>query len=182
MAKAGQSRRTRSIYWLCRWLRDLTENSETLPAEASRRRVFRLGFDSAAQPSDNRSDMRKALRRTTRPVAAAMSVLFALVLSVSCFARADMTAAEKACCAAMAHDCSAMAQEQSCCVSDAPTLDQLAAAKKLSLKAPASVSVSAGTFPHAGEIPAALGFSAPRALPRQLAFTPKYLLLSALLI
>jgi hypothetical protein len=111
-----------------------------------------------------------------------MSALFALVLSVSCFARADMTEAEKACCSAMAHDCSAMAKERSCCASEPSKVDQLAAVKTVSLKAPASVPISAGTFPHVGEIPAAVGFCAPRAIPLQLAFTPKYLLLSALLI
>ena len=71
-----------------------------------------------------------------RPVAAA--VMFALVamLSVSCLAAESMTPAQKACCAAMAHDCGDMALTAGCCPSDVQKDTSLSAANRVEAAPP----------------------------------------------
>jgi len=58
------------------------------------------------------------------------------VSSATCVLGADMTEAQKACCAAMNHDCGAMALEQDCCVTDSPNLAGLTSAPPISVLAP----------------------------------------------
>lgn len=50
-----------------------------------------------------------------RPVAAAMMFAVFAMLSASCLAAENMTPAQKACCAAMDHDCGHMAITEGCC-------------------------------------------------------------------
>ena len=50
----------------------------------------------------------------------ALALSLALVPSATCLTAAEMTEAQKACCAAMHHDCEGMSVEQDCCVASAP--------------------------------------------------------------
>jgi hypothetical protein len=50
----------------------------------------------------------------------ALALALALVPSATCLTAAEMTEAQKACCAAMNHDCDGMSVEQDCCVATAP--------------------------------------------------------------
>jgi hypothetical protein len=59
-------------------------------------------------------------------------VAFSVVVSLSCVAGANLSDAQKVCCAAMAHDCGAMAKEQRCC-SETPSLDQFSITKRPSV-------------------------------------------------
>ena len=54
-----------------------------------------------------------------RPVAAAMMFAVVAMLSASCLAAENMTPAQKACCAAMNHDCGHMAITEGCCTGPA---------------------------------------------------------------
>lgn len=76
-----------------------------------------------------------------------VGVALIVVSSATCLLGAQMTPAQKACCAAMNHDCGAMALETGCCATEAPNLTSLASATLTSqLAAPdlimASVSVA----------------------------------------
>jgi hypothetical protein len=60
--------------------------------------------------------MHPLYRRALRPVAAVMIAAIATLASVACLQTAGMTPQERACCAAMADDCSAtMAVQHGCC-------------------------------------------------------------------
>lgn len=60
-----------------------------------------------------------------RPVAAAVTLAVAVVLSATCVTAKDMTPQQKACCAAMGHDCGALAISQGCCEGEAKKVDAL---------------------------------------------------------
>ena len=53
--------------------------------------------------------------RTMRPLAGGMMFALIAMLSASCLAAESTTPAQKACCAAMAHDCGEMALTAGCC-------------------------------------------------------------------
>lgn len=74
--------------------------------------------------------MCKAVKRVSRPIAWALMVAFAVVLSANCLAGAEMTEAQMACCATMGSECGHRAQEKSCCSTESPRLDQLTTAAK----------------------------------------------------
>lgn len=122
--------------------------------------------------------MRKLLGRTFRPIVWALTVAFAVALSADCVASAEVTEAQRACCAAMGHDCAPSDQSADCCVSETHSDLQLATAKT-SLVAPvAVVSLLAG-------IPQLVQVSYDRAVQRvdpRLRDTPAYFLGSAFLV
>jgi hypothetical protein len=66
------------------------------------------------------------MRPAGRILAATVALALILVSSVTCLLGAQMTPAQKACCAAMNHDCGAMALETGCCATEAPNLTSLA--------------------------------------------------------
>ena len=71
--------------------------------------------------------MVKMMRRTGRSITWALALALAVVSSATCVLGADMTQAQKACCAAMDRDCGAMAVKQDCCAYDAQTGNGLTA-------------------------------------------------------
>lgn len=80
--------------------------------------------------------MRKLLRRTFRPVGWVLSAALAVILSASCATAEEMTAAQKACCAAMGHRCGSMAEEHDCCTTEMREVSGRAPAQAFSLQAP----------------------------------------------
>jgi len=60
-----------------------------------------------------------------RPVAGAVTLAMAVVLSATCVVTKDMTPQQKACCAAMGHDCGRTAMERACCPGEAKKVDAL---------------------------------------------------------
>ena len=80
--------------------------------------------------------MRKLLRRTFRPVGWVLSAALAVILSASCATAEEMTAAQKACCAAMGHRCGSMADEHDCCTTEMREVSGRAPAQAFSLQAP----------------------------------------------
>jgi len=75
---------------------------------------------------------------------AASALIFALTVTflANCLYAAGATPEEQACCAAMDHDCSAMAQEHSCCTSEASAVQTGPVAKRLVTSAPPSILVA----------------------------------------
>jgi hypothetical protein len=72
-----------------------------------------------------------------------LALALAVVSSATCFAAAEMTPAQKACCAAMNGDCGEMAVGKGCCTSDSPNIASLPSSTLLSrLAQPALVLVS----------------------------------------
>ena len=87
--------------------------------------------------------MVQRLRPVARLLAGTLALALALMSSATCLLAVDMTPAQKACCAAMNHDCGAMAIEQGCCATESPNLTSLASSTSISPVAPpAPVSVS----------------------------------------
>jgi hypothetical protein len=82
--------------------------------------------------------MHQWLRRRTRGLAAIMALAFVATLSATCVLQAEMTAAEKDCCAKMQMDCGGpMAQSHSCCKTPSVKLDPpLAPSARLALPVP----------------------------------------------
>ena len=74
-----------------------------------------------------------------RPVAGAMMFAVAMLLSASCFAAENMTPAQKACCAAMAHNCGEMAVSDGCCSAPAQESTSLSATSRIEAPAPAAL-------------------------------------------
>jgi hypothetical protein len=74
--------------------------------------------------------------RTMRPVAAAMMFALVAMLSASCLAAENMTPAQKACCAAMNHDCGQMAITEGCCAGHAREDGSLSPANRIETAAP----------------------------------------------
>jgi hypothetical protein len=70
--------------------------------------------------------MRRFLR--LRPIASTLILVFAVVSSAECLT-AGLSAEQKACCAAMQHDCGKMRVESSCCTGDVENLQGLTATK-----------------------------------------------------
>jgi hypothetical protein len=64
--------------------------------------------------------------RMRRATAGAVTLAMAVVVSFNCFAGRDLTPEERACCAAMEHDCGATAIEKQCCSGEALKLDSTA--------------------------------------------------------
>lgn len=114
-----------------------------------------------------------------RPIGWALGLVLAVVLSGGCAMGTQATAEQKACCAAMGHDCAPSDQSADCCVSETHSDLQLATTAKTSFVAPvAVVSVLAG-------IPQPVQVSYDRAVQRvdpRLRDTPAYFLGSAFLV
>jgi hypothetical protein len=72
-----------------------------------------------------------------RPIAGALMFAVAMLLSASCFATENMTPAQKACCAAMAHNCGEMAVSDGCCAAPAQEGTSLSAAHRVDAPPPA---------------------------------------------
>ena len=74
--------------------------------------------------------------RTMRPVAAAMMFAVVAMLSASCLAAENMTPAQKACCAAMNHDCGHMAITEGCCTGPAQDDTNVSPANRVEVATP----------------------------------------------
>lgn len=75
--------------------------------------------------------MTRRIRQFSRPVAGVLVLALAVVLSAECVVGDEMTAAEHACCAAMAHNCESMGAQHDCCTPDNDATSQLTSAKTL---------------------------------------------------
>lgn len=75
--------------------------------------------------------------RTMRPVASTVVVAVVMMLSANCLGADVTTPAQKACCAAMAHDCGHMALTEACCTGQAQEHQGLAAASRAEIAAAA---------------------------------------------
>lgn len=129
--------------------------------------------------------MRRWMLRRTRPIGWTVAVAFAVALSARCAPGAEMTDAQKACCAAMGHDCGRMAQKEDCCSHQSQTVQQFFATVKgagLALVAPSPVllpfAVSAATL----RVSSGGDFGQLTQTSPKPARVPQYLLTSALLI
>ena len=72
-----------------------------------------------------------------RPVAAAMMFAVVAMLSASCLEAENMTPAQKACCAAMNHDCGQMAISEGCCTGHTQETRSLSPATRVETATPA---------------------------------------------
>lgn len=75
--------------------------------------------------------MTRRIRQFARPVAGILVFALAVVLSAECVVGEEMTAAEHACCAAMADNCESMGAEHDCCTPDNDATPQLTSVKIL---------------------------------------------------
>ena len=75
--------------------------------------------------------------RALRPVASAVVVAVVVMLSANCLGADVMTPAQKACCAAMAHDCGHMALTEACCTGQAQEHQGIASASRVEVAATA---------------------------------------------
>jgi hypothetical protein len=69
-----------------------------------------------------------------------------VMASVQCLVAAEMTPAQHACCAAISHDCDGTAMRQSCCSTEAPRVDAVSAAKRVSIAVPAGAVAQVATI------------------------------------
>ena len=84
--------------------------------------------------------MVRRITRTTRFLTWALALALAVVSSVTCVLGAEASQEQKACCAAMNHDCGTAAIEHDCCATEAPAFTSLASgtvASPLAVPAPA---------------------------------------------
>jgi hypothetical protein len=87
-----------------------------------------------------RANMRRSMvQRTSRRgrfVAWALALALAVVSSATCLLGAETTEAQRACCAAMNHDCGGMSVEQDCCAGESPNVASVTSSLPMSLLAP----------------------------------------------
>ena len=74
--------------------------------------------------------------RALRPVAVTLVVAIAAIVSANCLTARTQTAAERACCAAMAHHCGEAAINAKCCGERTQNRDSVAALTAAALTAP----------------------------------------------
>lgn len=86
--------------------------------------------------------VRRLITHDRRLLSGILVAAFTLVLFADCARAADATAVEKACCAAMGKACGPHSNAHSCCRTEAPRLDQSAAAQRITVASPVSVVVS----------------------------------------
>jgi len=123
--------------------------------------------------------MVRSMRRAGRSFTWALALAIAVVSSATCVFGADMTEAQKACCAAMNHDCGDKGVEQDCCVSDSPDLPGLTSGPLVAALVPPAL-VALNTLPAEPEPTATLvGSSALDAGAPRPSSTPTYLFVSA---
>ena len=89
----------------------------------------------------------RSLRRRTRLAASVLTVAITLLLFATCLSGVEMTPEQKACCAAMAHDCGEMAFEKSCCIGEGPNDDGLVAVKATFAAFPPAIVVAVLDMP-----------------------------------
>lgn len=78
------------------------------------------------------------MKRVSRPIAWALTITLAVMLSARCITPAAMTTAQMACCATMGSECGHRAEDQSCC-SKSQRVDQLTATKRVTIPPPGAV-------------------------------------------
>ena len=121
------------------------------------------------------------MARTRRPIVWALTLAFGVVLSADCATGSELTEAQKACCAAMGHDCGQMAQEHDCCSVESQKVEQFTA-KQISLAPPLTAVGLFALIPDLAQLSSVCHrthlFRVPLRLPR----VPTYLLVSSLLI
>lgn len=95
----------------------------------------------------------RQLRRRARLTASSVTVAIAVALFATCVSAAEMTPEQKACCAAMAHDCGHMAIETSCCAGEVHTDTGLVAAKLTVSTSPAGTLIPTTATPTVLAVP-----------------------------
>ncbi|HEY5619892.1 MAG TPA: hypothetical protein VIK60_18265 [Vicinamibacterales bacterium] len=122
--------------------------------------------------------MGRRTRLSGRLLTWVLALAFALVSSATCILNTQMTEAQKACCAAMNHDCGAMAVKQDCCATEVQSLTHfIAGAPAFQLAAPAPVvmDVAFSEPPLAAHFSASAAFDPSAPNPSS---SPTYLLVS----
>jgi hypothetical protein len=121
------------------------------------------------------------MRRVPRATTAVPIAALVLSLGTQCFAGAGMTAAQMACCAAADHDCGAAGAAEDCCRSEGGDQPQLVSSVQGLVPPPALVATTSLWLVRRPDTRmAALVFPAQTTRPS--AGSPKYILLSSLLI
>ena len=120
--------------------------------------------------------------RTRRPIVWALTLAFGVVLSADCATGSELTEAQKACCAAMGHDCGQMAQEHDCCSVESQKVDQFTAAKQISLAPPLAAVGLLALIPDLPQLSSVCHRTHLDRVLLRLPRVPTYLLVSALLI
>lgn len=72
-------------------------------------------------------DMVRRIRLSGRAFTWVLALALVVVSSATCLLNAEMTEAQKACCAAMSHDCGAAAVTHDCCATESQSLAGFAA-------------------------------------------------------
>ena len=103
-------------------------------------------------------DVLRRFRRHARVTASAALAVMGVMLFVTCVSAADMTPEQKACCAAMHHDCGKTAVQASCCEGEIRQDRSLAATKPTIGLVPLVALVAILTTPP---LPIAYGQQAP---------------------
>lgn len=91
----------------------------------------------------------RSFRRRMRLAASAVTAALCVMLFVTCVSAAQMTPAQKACCAAMRHDCGEMARDASCCTGETQADRSLVAAKPTSVALPIALLMAVLDMPRA---------------------------------
>lgn len=126
--------------------------------------------------------MRKLIKRTRRPIVWALTLAFAVLLSADCATGKELTAEQKACCAAMNHDCGPMAKEQDCCSVESQKVEQFTTAKQVIPAKPIVTVVLTIPVPDLRLPLPSLHRTHPDRSPLRLPDVPTYLLVSTFLI
>lgn len=127
--------------------------------------------------------MRTWMTRWSRPISWTLAVAFAVALSANCATGEEMTDAQKACCAAMGHDCGSMAQSEDCCSHESPRSQHFfATAKTTPTLAPALLALPFAVLPALAAADHSSAFVHLPGFRLQPSRVPKYLLTTTLLI
>jgi hypothetical protein len=103
-------------------------------------------FDSFVEsPHNSRVTVRHLIIRRRGLVSGIVVAAFAVAMFADCVSAAQTTAEQKACCAAMVGGCGPQSNAHPCCTTEAPRVDQSAAAHRVTVASPVSI-VAIATF------------------------------------
>lgn len=127
--------------------------------------------------------MRALLIRRNRLAASALIVALAVAFAASCLPVEGATAEQQACCAAMDHACGPMAEGADCCATETAQVSDFTVAARLSVPAPALLTVLPALVPEPLDASATLlAFGYHHTTESSPPGVPRYLLTATLLI
>jgi len=89
--------------------------------------------------------MRHVIIRRRGLVSSIVVAAFAVAMFADCVSAAQATDEHEACCAAMAAGCGPQSKAHSCCTTQAPRVDQSAAAHRITVTSPVSCATTVAT-------------------------------------